>query len=173
MHEASDEDDTVVPAETCFTDSKGKSSESDSVSVNENDSDTELPSTAKRRCYTTRSGRSATNFAIRMLFTNWNVNFRTDSLLCRGPQWYPINKTANKTDKLISALSTDDRSERRGLISSSSFPYHHPLYASFSSLPSHLVKQKRLLWRREESGVTNKASINVSLFIFIDTGSYL
>ena len=39
--EASNEDDTVVLAEACYTDSEGKSS--DSVSVNESDSDTELP----------------------------------------------------------------------------------------------------------------------------------
>ena len=93
MHEASDEDDNDVPAETCFTDSKEKSSDSDSVNVNEIDSDTELPSPAKRRSYTTRSGQSATNFAFRRFTTNWNVTFRTDSLLCRGSQWYPINKT--------------------------------------------------------------------------------
>ena len=40
MHEASDENDTVVPAETCFSDSKEKASDSDCVSVNESDSDT-------------------------------------------------------------------------------------------------------------------------------------
>ena len=66
--EASDEDDTVVLAETCYTDSEGKSS--DSVSVNESDGDTELPSPANRRCYTTRSGRSATRFAFRRFTTN-------------------------------------------------------------------------------------------------------
>ena len=72
MHDGSDEDDNVVPAETCFTDNKEKSSDSDSdsVSVNENDSDTELPSPAKRRCYTTGSRRSATNFAFRRFTTN-------------------------------------------------------------------------------------------------------
>ena len=173
MREASDGDDTVVVAETCFADSKGKSSDSDSVSVNESDSDTELLSPSKRNCYIYRSGRSTTNFAFRRFTTNWNVTFRTDCLLCRGSQWYLINKTVNKTDKLISAQRTVDRSERRHLISTSSFPNHHPLYASFFSLPSRLVKQKILLWRREEIGVTNKASVNVSLFIFIDTGSYL
>ena len=75
--------------------------------------------------------------------------------------------------KLNKRAEGDNRSERRGLISSSSFPYHHPLYAFFPSLPSLQVKQKRLLRRREEHGVTNKASINVSLFIFIDTNCYL
>ena len=71
MHEARDEDDTVVPAETCFTGSKEKSSDSDdSVNVNENDSDTELASPAKRRSYTTRSGQSATNLAFRRFTTN-------------------------------------------------------------------------------------------------------
>ena len=70
MHEASKQDDTVVVAETCFTDSKEKSSNSDSVNVNEIDSDTELASQAKRRCYTPRSGRSATNFAFRRFTTN-------------------------------------------------------------------------------------------------------
>ena len=45
--EGSDEDNTVVLSETCYTDSEGKSS--DSGSVNESDSDTELPSPAKRR----------------------------------------------------------------------------------------------------------------------------
>ena len=70
MHDGSDEDDNVVPAEICFTDNKEKSSDSDSVSVNENDSDTELPSPAKRRCYTTGSGRSATNFAFPRFTTN-------------------------------------------------------------------------------------------------------
>ena len=34
------------------------------------------------------------------------------------------------------------------------------------------MKQKRLLQRREERGVTNKASINVSLAILIDTDCY-
>ena len=59
MRQLSDEGETVVLAETCFTDSEGKTSDRDSVSVNESDSDTELPSPAKRRSYTTRSGRSS------------------------------------------------------------------------------------------------------------------
>ena len=70
MRQLSDEGETVVLAETCFTDSEGKTSDGDSVSVNENDSDTELASPAKRRSYTTRSGRSATNFAFRRFTTN-------------------------------------------------------------------------------------------------------
>ena len=68
MRQLSDEGETVVLAETCFTDSEGKTS--DSVSVNESNSDTELASPAKRRCFTTRSGRSATNFAFRGFTTN-------------------------------------------------------------------------------------------------------
>ena len=80
MHEASDEDDTVVPAETCSTDNKGKSSDSDSVNFIESNSDTQRvsPWLAKRICYTARGGRSATNFAFCMFTTNWNVDFRTD-----------------------------------------------------------------------------------------------
>ena len=70
MRQLSDEGDTVVLAETCFTDSEGKTSDRDSVSVNEIDSDTEVPLPAKRRCYTNRSGRSATNFAFRRFTTN-------------------------------------------------------------------------------------------------------
>ena len=103
-----DKDDTVVPAETCFTDNKGKSSDSDSVNVNESNSNTQRvsPWLAKRICYTVRSGPSATNFALCMFTTNWNVDFRTDSLLCKGSQWYPINKTVNKRDKLMSAQRT-------------------------------------------------------------------
>ena len=50
MHDGSDQNDTLVPTETCFTNGKEKSSDGDSVSVNESDSDTELPSPAKRRC---------------------------------------------------------------------------------------------------------------------------
>ena len=37
MRQLSDEGDTVVLAETCFTDSEGKTSDRDSVSVNEID----------------------------------------------------------------------------------------------------------------------------------------
>lgn len=70
MRQLSDEGDTVVLAETCFTDSEGESSDRDSVSVNESDNGTELASPAKRRSYTTRSGRSATNFAYRRFTTH-------------------------------------------------------------------------------------------------------
>lgn len=65
---ASDEDNTVVLAETCYSDSKGKLS--DSVGVNESESDAELPSLAKQSCYTTTSGWSATSFAFHKFNTN-------------------------------------------------------------------------------------------------------
>jgi len=56
-------------------------------------------------------------------------------------------------------------SERGSLVPCYSFPYHYPLYASFSSLPSLLVKQKRLLRGREEQGMTNKASIRAGAVV--------
>ena len=63
--EASDEDDTVVLAETCYTDSEGKSSDRVTATLN-------------------FQRRSATIFAFRRFTTISNVNFRTDSFLCRG-----------------------------------------------------------------------------------------
>ena len=140
-------------------------SDSDSEGVDEGDSNTEFPSPVKRWCYATRSGRSVSSFAFCRITTNRNVNFRTDSFLCNDSQYYNI---VNKSLKLISAERTI--TEGKGAISCTcilfSVPSSNPLHASFSSLPSLRVKQKRLLQRREEHGIMNKASIRVSLFVF-------